>query len=325
MSPSDLIAAASAAGLALRVESGALRVRGPQATITQWAPRLKEHKPELIAILKDHAALADKREQPTPTHPEARPCGTENTPPGYISRGSDSRGFTPAEEAAPPGLTIAQRAAVAAELATMTKAQGAAKGNIAQGKTHVSNDTCVSDQLSIEQAEETAPPTCESWEERAAILEHDAGLTRPEAEDQATCRRWLIHHPDGWQDHTFTPSASLAELRSWYPNALAILPADDTPEAEEPGHLPEETDPCATFYRLLFAGMAGPRCLVTLNPEETHRAVLAGLLRPEDARGAVLLATRDPAGTCALLAIPQAQWDPFATLAMLDPGPGTLH
>lgn len=56
MTPADLIAAASAAGLALRVESGALRVRGPQATITQWAPRLKASKPELIAHLQGQAA-----------------------------------------------------------------------------------------------------------------------------------------------------------------------------------------------------------------------------------------------------------------------------
>lgn len=86
-------------------------------------------------------------------------------------------------------------------------------------------------------------PTCEAWEERAAILEHDAGLTRTEAEEQATCRRWLIHHPDGWRDHTLTPPASLAEMRAWYPSALAILPADDDaepwdPEGEEPGPWP---------------------------------------------------------------------------------------
>jgi len=149
-------------------------------------------------------------------------------------------------------------------------------------------------------------------------------LTRAEAEEQATCRRWLIHHPDGWQDHTFTPPASLAAVRSWYPNALAILPADDDADlwGGEPGH-PQEEDPAAAFYRLLFAGMAGPRCLVTLNPEETHRALLAGLVHPADARGAVLLASRDAEGNCAMLTIPADRWDPFATLAMLEPG--TLH
>jgi hypothetical protein len=150
-------------------------------------------------------------------------------------------------------------------------------------------------------------------------------LTRPEPEDQATARRWLIHHPDGWRDSTFTPSASLAELRRWYPNALALVPCDDEadPEGGEPGH-PQEEDPAA-FYGRLFAGMDAPRCCATLSPEDTHRAVVAGLLRPEEARNAVLLATRDPAGNCALLAIPRERWNPFATLAMLDPEPGTLH
>ncbi len=47
-------------------------------------------------------------------------------------------------------LTNAQRAAIAAELATMTKAQAGAKG--AAGKWQVSNDTCHNDDLSIEQA-----------------------------------------------------------------------------------------------------------------------------------------------------------------------------
>jgi hypothetical protein len=165
-------------------------------------------------------------------------------------------------------------------------------------------------------------------------LEFDAGLTRAEAEEQATNRRWLIHHPAGWQDHTFTPPVSLAELRAWYPNALAILPVDDDadpwsgaeiPEGAKPGHLPEETDDGAAFYAALFAGMAGPRCLVTLNPAEVHGAVAAGLVGPEDARNAVLLATRDPEGNCALMAIPADRWDPFATLAMLEPEPGTIH
>ena len=177
----------------------------------------------------------------------------------------------------------------------------------------------------------TPTPPCESWEERAAILEHDAGLSRAEAEEQATCRRWLIRLAAGWLDITTTPPACLAELRTRYPEARSILPADDDcdpwgeddPEGGEPGH-PQGDDPAAPFYRRLFAGMDAPRCYVTLTPEDTHRAVVAGLIPPEDTRGAVLLATRDPSGSCALLAIPQGQWDPFKALALVD-GPGTLH
>jgi hypothetical protein len=179
----------------------------------------------------------------------------------------------------------------------------------------------------------TNAPSCESWEERCAILEHDAGLTRAEAEAQATCRRWLIRLAAGWLDVTTTPAACLAELRTRYPEARAILPADDDAdpwggeddhEEGEPGHAPEE-DPAAAFYRRLFAGMEdAPRAYVTLSQAEVHGAAVAGLIRPEEARGAVLLATRDPAGHCALLAIPQGQWDPFAALALLD-GPGTVH
>ena len=89
-------------------------------------------------------------------------------------------------------------------------------------------------------------PSCEAWEERAAILEHDVGLPRPEAEEQATNRRWLIRLASGWLDTTHTPPACLAWLRERYPEALAILPADDdadpwgwdSPEGGEPGPWP---------------------------------------------------------------------------------------
>ena len=247
MSPADLLSAATSAGLALRVESGALRVRGPQDALAAWAPMLKAHKPALVALL---------------TTPPPRPT--------------------------------------------------------------------------------TAPP-CESWEERAAILEHDGGLSRTEAEEQATCRRWLIRLAAGWLDITTTPPACLAELRTRYPEARSILPADDDAdpwgEDDPAGKVSEREcgaidtppvdiyggseDPGAAFYAALFAGMDAPRCYVTLSPEDTHRAVVAGLVRPEDTR-AVILAYRDPSGSCALLAIPQGQWDPFKALALVD-GPGTLH
>lgn len=177
----------------------------------------------------------------------------------------------------------------------------------------------------------TPSPSCEAWEERAAILEHDAGLSRTDAEEQAPNRRWLIHLPDGWRDSTFTPPASMADLRRWHPAALALVPADDDadpwggeddPARAEPGH-PQGED-TAAFYADLFRGMDAPRAYVTLGQAEIHAAVVAGLIRPEDTRGAVILAYRDPAGSCALLAIPQGQWDPFAVLALMD-GPGTLH
>ncbi len=167
-------------------------------------------------------------------------------------------------------------------------------------------------------------PSCEDWAERAAILEFDAGLTRAQAEAQATCRRWLIQEPGagGWRDATFTPAASRAEIQAWHPDALAILPADDDADPWgdpewEPGH-PEE-DPGAAFYAALFADLPGPRAFLTLSPADTHAAVVAGLLPPADARGAVLLAIKTPQGY-ALLTIPAARWDGLAFLEKI-----TLH
>lgn len=168
-----------------------------------------------------------------------------------------------------------------------------------------------------------SPPPCESWEERAAVLEFDANLTRAEAEEQATCRRWLIQYPDGWRDCTHTPPASRAEIQAWHPGALALVPSDDDadpwgdPEGGEPGH-PEE-DPGAALYAALFTGMDAPRCYVTLTPDDIHRAVVSGLVRPEEARGAVLLALKTPQGH-ALLTIPAARWDGLAFLEKI-----TLH
>ena len=75
-------------------------------------------------------------------------------------------------------------------------------------------------------------------------------------------------------------------------------------------------------YAALFSGMDAPRCYVTLTPDDIHRAVVAGLLPPAEARGAVLLAIKSPAGY-ALMNIPKRDWDPFKALAACDPV--TLH
>ena len=160
MTPTDLLTAATTAGLALRVEAGALRVRGPQDALAAWAPMLKAHKPALVALL---------------TTPPPRPT--------------------------------------------------------------------------------TAPP-CESWEERAAILEHDAGLSRTDAEEQAPNRRWLIHLPDGWRDSTFTPPASMADLRRWHPAALALVPCDD--EADPWGEDDPECGAIDTPSEYIFGGSEDP-------------------------------------------------------------------
>lgn len=51
---------------------------------------------------------------------------------------------------------------------------------------------------------------------------------KPDILAYLTARRlWLIHHPDtGWVSHAFTPPASEAEVRAWYPEAT-IEPEDE--------------------------------------------------------------------------------------------------
>ncbi|MCC7277475.1 MAG: hypothetical protein IT487_04045 [Chromatiaceae bacterium] len=115
------------------------------------------------------------------------------------------------------------------------------------------------------------------------------------------------------------PHSALAtwapRLKAHKPELIALL------EPPPPADLPEEEDPGTAFYAALFTGR-GPRCYVTLTPEDIHRAVVAGLLPPAEARGAVLLAIKSPAGF-ALLTIPNRDWDPFKALAACDPV--TLH
>ncbi len=70
---------------------------------------------------------------------------------------------------------------------------------------------------------DTTPPGPFSISRPGADPRHAASA--PEVD---TRRLWLIHHPDtGWVSHSFTPPASLAEVRGWYPEAT-IEPEDET-------------------------------------------------------------------------------------------------
>jgi hypothetical protein len=52
MKPGDLIAAALADGVALRLDGGKLKVIGETAVVNRWLPLIREHKPEIIDALK---------------------------------------------------------------------------------------------------------------------------------------------------------------------------------------------------------------------------------------------------------------------------------
>ena len=102
-----------------------------------------------------------------------------------------------------------------------------------------------------------------------AVKEHKAALV----ELLTPRRRWLIHLPDGWRDSTFTPPASLAEVRAWYPEALEVEPEEDTHEGEEPAPdsdleaLPDDRITCRQCRHL-----SGARCQAALRGLFQHRA-----------------------------------------------------
>lgn len=105
--------------------------------------------------------------------------------------------------------------------------------------------------------------------------------------DAATHRAWLIRHPDGQLfSHTFTPPATLPEVRAWYPGALSIEPEEDdaegaevsenfsdTPEGKEPAPpaeleaLPDDRITCRECRHL-----TGARCQVAQRGGFSHRA-----------------------------------------------------
>ncbi len=59
---------------------------------------------------------------------------------------------------------------------------------------------------------------------RTLIRDHKEALVGYLSRSQAH-RLWLIHHADGRLiSHSFTPPATEAQVRSWYPNALIIEP-----------------------------------------------------------------------------------------------------
>jgi hypothetical protein len=104
----------------------------------------------------------------------------------------------------------------------------------------------------------------EAFEERAAILEFDGGLSRKDAEKvatrhQETARCWRVVSADGEQlTVTVSPEATRAEILKLYPDAVAVDPftrpvkRPDAPlTAEEEGAIRawldviEETDPAS--------------------------------------------------------------------------------
>lgn len=63
---------------------------------------------------------------------------------------------------------------------------------------------------------------------RDALLAYLRAANDTTAEVDSPRRLWLIHHPDtGWVSHSFTPPATEAEVRAWYPETT-IEPEDES-------------------------------------------------------------------------------------------------
>ena len=93
-------------------------------------------------------------------------------------------------------------------------------------------------------------------------------------QESETRRAWLIRHAGGEvKSHSFTPPATLPEVRAWYPAALAIEPEEDAPEGQEPAPpadfeaLPDDRITCRACRHL-----TGARCQVAQRGAFSHRA-----------------------------------------------------
>ncbi len=85
-------------------------------------------------------------------------------------------------------------------------------------------------------------------------------------------RRWLIRHAGGEvASHSFTPPATLPEVRAWYPAALAIEAEEDAPKEPAPAAdfepLPDDRITCRACCHL-----SGTRCQVAQRGAFSHRA-----------------------------------------------------
>lgn len=85
-------------------------------------------------------------------------------------------------------------------------------------------------------------------------------------------RAWLIRHAGGEvASHSFTPPATLPEVRAWYPAALSIEPEEDAPKEPAPAAdfeaLPDDRITCRQCRHL-----SGARCQVAQRGGFSHRA-----------------------------------------------------
>lgn len=125
--------------------------------------------------------------------------------------------------------------------------------------------------------EPTSLARSESKNERAATATPATPATHAAPDEtKATPRAWLIRHPDGQLfSHTFTPPATLAEVRALHPDALGIEPEEGETwqAAEQPDHDPPQLGPpddritCRACCHL-----SGARCQAAQRGAFNHRA-----------------------------------------------------
>ena len=187
MNTAELLPALHADGVTLFVtEQGALRYRGDQAVVARWLPQIKQHKPELIGLLP-------QAEPESPIERLERQCAESYRKVQAALRDASIR-------------ANAEAIGNALESSLIEGSEALAKIQPDSGPPPLSAD----DRDAIHEA----------IEERAAILEFDAGMERRQAEiaAQSAMRVFqaLVTLPDGSSPRWITllaPGCDLVEAR----------------------------------------------------------------------------------------------------------------
>lgn len=179
MTPAAIIREAQADGVKLALSpAGSLKVSGVDVAVARWQPAIRSYKAQIIKALKTKAS----------TSRWWRVCYCDRPPleilyPSGAGRAAVLAAYPDAQDAHPFTPAILQPSSpLSAEEETLLRRWLAYTGETDPARIAATIDQCQQDANARKRSLEMAEDELEAFEERAAIMEFDGGLTRAEAE-----------------------------------------------------------------------------------------------------------------------------------------------
>ncbi len=213
MTPAAILNEARAAGVTLWAEGDALRYRGPREALAKLLPALKAHKPAILAMLAERAKCSHVDDLADADYDD--PALTQYDS-AYQRRA-----------AAEPGYDAPAQARYCCECANLAEDRRClAFERLGAPESWRPSDRRPRRCRGFQEASiaREAEDLKEFFEERAGILEHDAGLPRAQAEIEAARITSALARNRGYL------WASLRAALAEYPALLTVLP-------DEPGQV----------------------------------------------------------------------------------------